>query len=91
MSAVVWCVMPTPRMDAVLQEQASFIDQFITDDEDTPENEGGKIWSNVVIVCKGKLSPALAGDVQGALLAAKHKYIHATPLAIRSDPVPHSD
>ena len=58
MAAVVWCVMPTPRMNAILQEQAHFIDQFITDDENTPENEGGKIWSNVVVVCKGKVCPA---------------------------------
>ena len=26
---VVWCVMPTPRMDAVLQEQANYIHQFV--------------------------------------------------------------
>ena len=52
---VVWCVMPTPRMDAVLQEQANYIHQFVTDDENTEENEDGKIWSNVLIVCKGKV------------------------------------
>ena len=49
---VVWCVMPTPRMDAVLQEQANYIHRFITDEE----KEGGKIWSNVLIVCKGQVS-----------------------------------
>ena len=53
---VVWCVMPTPRMDAVLQEQANYIHRFVTDDENTEENEEGKIWSNVLIVCKGQVS-----------------------------------
>ena len=52
---VVWCVMPTPRMDAVLQDQANYIHQFVTNDENTEENEDGKIWSNVLIVCKGKV------------------------------------
>ena len=52
---MVWCVMPTPRMDAVLQEQANYIHQFVTDDENTEENEEGKIWNNVLIVCKGKV------------------------------------
>ena len=52
---VVWCVMPTPRMDAVLQEQARFIHNLVTDDESTEENEEGRIWSNVLIVCKGKV------------------------------------
>ena len=47
--------MPTPRMDAVLQEQANYIHQFVTNDENTEENEDGKIWSNVLIVCKGKV------------------------------------
>ena len=53
--AVVWCIMPTPRMDANLQAQAKFIDMFTPDDEKTPENEAGKIWNNVFIVCKGKV------------------------------------
>ena len=48
--------MPTPRMDAVLQEQANYIHRFVTDDENTEENEEGKIWSNVLIVCKGQVS-----------------------------------
>ena len=47
--AVVWCILPTVRMDANLQAQAKFINMF------TPENEAGKIWTNVVIVCKGKV------------------------------------
>ena len=47
--------MPTPRMDAVLQEQANYIHQFVTNDENTEENEDGKIWNNVLIVCKGKV------------------------------------
>ena len=98
---VVWCVMPTPRMNSVLQEQANYIHQFITDDENTTENEAGRIWNNVLIVCKGKvnccclssrnqklfcqLSPKLEGDVQGAVLAAKDKFVHAEPRAIRSE------
>ena len=55
MKAVVWCIMPTPRMDANLQAQAKFIDMFTPDDEKTSENEAGKIWNNVVIICKGKV------------------------------------
>ena len=55
MSCVIWCVMPTPRMDALLQEQANYIHNFITDDEETEEDESGRIWSNVLIVCKGKV------------------------------------
>jgi hypothetical protein len=47
--AVVWCVLPQPRMDSTLQAQAKFIDMF------TVDNEKGKIWSNVVIICKGKV------------------------------------
>ena len=47
--------MPTPRMDALLQEQANYIHNFITDDEETEEDESGRIWSNVLIVCKGKV------------------------------------
>ena len=101
---MVWCVMPTPRMDAVLQDQANYIHQFVTDDENTEENEDGKIWSNVLIVCKGKvgvmsltinliffiklsinqLSSELAGDVQGAVLAAKNKWGQAKPRTIRN-------
>ena len=53
--AVVWCIMPTPRMDANLQAQAKFIDMFTPDDPNTAENEEGKIWNNVVIICKGKV------------------------------------
>ena len=52
---MVWCVMPTPRMDAVLQDQANYIHQFVTNNENKKENEDGKIWSNVLIVCKGKV------------------------------------
>ena len=53
--AVMWCVMPTPRMDAILQAQAEFIDMFTMDDEKTAKIESGLIWPNVVIVCKGKV------------------------------------
>ena len=53
--AVVWCIMPTPRMDANLQAQAKFIDMFTPDDPNTPQNEEGRIWKNVVIICKGKV------------------------------------
>ena len=47
--AVVWCVLPQPRMDSTLQAQAKFIDMF------TDKNDKGKIWANVVIICKGKV------------------------------------
>jgi len=80
---VVWCVMPTPRMDAVLQEQARFIHNLVTDDERTEENEEGRIWSNVLIVCKGKVSSEQAGDVQGAVQAAKRAFTPAEPRTIR--------
>lgn len=81
--AVVWCIMPTPRMDANLQAQAKFIDMFTPDDEKTPENEAGRIWNNVVIICKGKINPDLSGDVQGAVMASKQASVHADPLSIR--------
>jgi len=81
--AVVWCIMPTPRMDANLQAQATFIDMFTPDDEKTSVNEAGKIWNNVVIVCKGKINPELSGDVQGAVMASKLNSVHAEPLSIR--------
>ena len=42
-------------MDAVLQEQANYIHSLVTDEENTEENGEGKIWSNVLIVCKGKV------------------------------------
>ena len=47
--AVVWCVLPQPRMDSTLQAQAKFIDMF------TDKNDKGQIWANVVIICKGKV------------------------------------
>jgi len=81
--AVMWCVMPTPRMDAILQAQAEFIDMFTMDDEKTAKIESGLIWPNVVIVCKGKLDADLEDDVSGAMMAAKKKNIHAKPLACR--------
>jgi len=81
--AVVWCIMPTPRMDANLQAQAKFIDMFTPDDEKTPENEAGRIWNNVVIICKGKINPELSADVQGAVMASKQNSVHADPLSIR--------
>ena len=48
--------MPTPRMDAILQAQADFIDMFTMEDESTAKVEAGQIWPNVVIVCKGKVT-----------------------------------
>jgi len=81
--AVVWCIMPTPRMDANLQAQAKFIDMFTPDDPNTAENEEGKIWNNVVIICKGKINPELSADVQGAVMASKQNSVHAEPLSIR--------
>jgi len=81
--AVLWFVMPTPRMDSMLQQQAKFIESFTTEDESTREKEAGQIWTNVVIVCKGKLATELEGDVQGAQMAAKSFNLHAQIPAIR--------
>jgi hypothetical protein len=61
-----------------------YINTFTMEDEKTREKEEGQIWSNVLIVCKGKLAPELDSDVQGARLAAKQLNVHAEPLAIRS-------
>ena len=47
--AVIWCVLPQPRMDSTLQAQAEFIDMF------TVEQEKGRIWSNVVVIAKGPI------------------------------------
>ena len=47
--------MPTPRMDAILQAQADFIDMFTMEDEKTAKVEAGTIWPNVVIISKGKV------------------------------------
>ena len=72
--AVIWNVLPQPRMDAVLQvislsiwkmllnrlfvlkrklinfqAQAKFIDMFTTESRDS------NIWSNVIIISKGKV------------------------------------
>jgi len=71
--AVVWCVLPQPRMDSMLQAQAKFIDMC------TVGEDAGKIWSNVVIICKGKLAKTAFEDCQGARMAAKKVYVHADP------------
>jgi len=71
--AVVWCVLPQPRMDSTLQAQAKFIDMF------TDKSDKGKIWANVVIVCKGKLAKTAYEDCQGARMAAKNAYVLADP------------
>jgi len=71
--AVIWCVVPQPRMDSTLQAQANFIDMFTT------ETDKGRIWSNVIIVCKGKLAKTAFEDCQGARMAAKKSYMHADP------------
>eukprot|EP00092_Neocalanus_flemingeri_P004094 GFUD01004406.1.p1 GENE.GFUD01004406.1~~GFUD01004406.1.p1 ORF type:complete len:421 (+),score=91.63 GFUD01004406.1:429-1691(+) len=71
--AVVWCVLPQPRMDSTLQAQAKFIDML------TVENDKGRIWSNVVIICKGKLAKTAYEDCQGARMAANKVYVHAEP------------
>jgi len=70
--AVVWCVLPQVRMDALLQAQAKFIDMF------TVKGDTGKIWSNVLILCKGKLQK-VSEDCQGAMTAAKKVHVHAEP------------
>jgi len=48
LKAVVWCVLPQPRMDALLQAQARFIEMF------SQGGKSGTIWTNVLIICKGK-------------------------------------
>ena len=77
--AVVWCLGPTPRMTAVLQSQAKIID-MLTEGEDK-----GKIWSNVLIICKG--CPGKNADVeadwQGAVMAAKSVNCLASPRTVR--------
>jgi hypothetical protein len=40
--AIVWCVLPNVRKDALLTKQAGLIDLF----------KPGDIWEHVVIVCK---------------------------------------
>ena len=59
--AIVWTVSPTPRMDAKLQKQANFINQF----------GEGVIWKNVVIVAKQPGSFNLEQATQGAKEAAR--------------------
>jgi len=73
-AAVVWCVLPQIRMDSVLQAQARFIDMF---------TDKGRIWSNVIILCKGK-GPAesAAEDCKGAVMAAKKANVHAEPRTV---------
>ena len=78
--AVVWCVEPKVRMTPGLQSQAKIID-MLTEGEDA-----GKIWSNVLIICRG--SPGRNADVeadwQGAVMAAKSVYPAASPRTVRS-------
>lgn len=70
-AAVVWCVLPQIRMDSVLQAQARFIDMF---------TDKGRIWSNVIILCKGKgPGESSAEDCKGAVMAAKKVNVHAEP------------
>ena len=59
--AIVWTVSPTPRMDAKLQKQAHFINQF----------GEGHIWQNVIIVAKQPGSFNLEQATQGAKEAAR--------------------
>jgi len=73
-AAVVWCVLPQIRMDSVLQAQARFIDMF---------TDKGRIWSNVVILCKGKgPGESPAEDCKGAVMAAKKVNVHAEPRTV---------
>ncbi|XP_023329538.1 uncharacterized protein LOC111702174 isoform X2 [Eurytemora carolleeae] len=74
LKAVIWCVFPQLRMDATLQAQAKFIDEF------TVESDAGRIWSNVVVVAKGKAQKTVAEDCQGACTAAKKLWVHAEPV-----------
>jgi len=81
--AVLWFITPTPRMDAILQKQAEFIEQFTMEDDSTREKEAGLMWSNTVIVCKGKMAAELDMDVQGARMAARTQNIYCNLPAIR--------
>jgi len=75
LKCVIWCVAPQPRMDSTLQAQAKFIDDF------TANSEAGRIWTNVVIVAKGKLvKTTVAEDCQGAREAARDIWVHADPI-----------
>ena len=60
---VVWCVLPQPRMDALLQAQARFIEMFSTG------SKAGTIWGNVVIICKGKARLMLSPDMAVFILS----------------------
>jgi len=81
--AVLWFITPTPRMDAILQKQAEFIEQFTLEDPSTREKEAGLMWSNTVVVCKGKMAAELDTDVQGARKAAQTQNIYCTLPALR--------
>jgi len=81
--AVLWFITPTPRMDAILQKQAEFIEQFTMEDDTTREKEAGLMWSNTVIVCKGKMAAELDMDAQGARMAARTQNIYCNLPAIR--------
>lgn len=81
--AIVWTVMPQERMDARLQKQANFINQF----------GEGLIWNNVVIVAKQPGSFNLEQATQGPREAAKqHCYndtqIKTTGFTYMDDSIP---
>ncbi|XP_059094666.1 uncharacterized protein LOC131889555 isoform X1 [Tigriopus californicus] len=72
--AVIWNVLPQPRMDSTLQRQAAFIDMFTVDEAK------GKIWTKVIIVAKGGKQPE--EDCLGAKMAAKKQFVHAEPTCL---------
>ena len=74
--AVVWCVSPNERMDKTLQTQAKLIDML------TQDQDWGKIWSNVIILCKGKLRKTAKEDCVGAEMAAKEICRTASPRSL---------
>jgi len=74
--AVVWCVSPNEKKDMMLQKQAKLID-MLTKDEDQ-----GKIWANVIILCKGTLKRAAKEDCIGAEMAAREICETAAPRSL---------
>lgn len=63
--AVVWTVHPNVRQAGMLTKQAKLIDMFAP----------GRVWNNVIIICKQSMSPE--DDGRGALAAALELNPHA--------------
>jgi energy-coupling factor transporter ATP-binding protein EcfA2 len=70
--AVVWCVVPNLKNDSVMKRFARLIDMF------TVGNDKGLIWSNVLIISKGRCS-TIEKDCLGPVSAAKEVCLSAAP------------